>query len=91
MTDHDYLRYCTFLRTQDHLHSIALDTLKSARKREELGISSLGVIMLVANYLASHGVPDAEFNPDWVPRLDDVAGILSVLREIDDQKARRSG
>jgi hypothetical protein len=77
-----------FLKTQDYLGNIGIDALKAARKREELGISSLAVIMLVVNYMEANGVPNAEFNPDWINRLDDVDGIVSVFRQIDREKAQ---
>lgn len=56
----------------------------------ELGITSLGIIMLVANYMEANGVPNAEFNPDWINDLETVDGILSVMRAIDLEKERRA-
>jgi len=89
MTDTEgYAELCAFMKTQDYLGPIELDALKGAKKRDELGITSLGVIMLVANYMESIGVSNGEFNPDWIERLDDVAGIVSVLREIDREKSK---
>jgi len=47
------------------------------------------VIMLVANYMEANDVSTAAFNPDWISRLDYVEGIVSVFREIDDEKTKR--
>lgn len=90
MSEQEYVRICTFFGTQEHIPGVDVATLRAASRREELGITSLGVILLVANYMEAHGGADAEFDPDWIPRLDDMQGIFSVLREIDEQKARRS-
>lgn len=79
----DYVRFCSFLGTQEHLERIELDALKAASTRDQLGITSLGVILLIANYMEASGVPNDDFDPDWIGRLDDVEGIFSVLREID--------
>ncbi|MCY1079425.1 hypothetical protein [Archangium lansingense] len=81
-------RLSTFLKTQDYLGNIDLDAFRSARMRAELGITSLAVIMLVVNYMEANGMSNAEFNPDWVSRLDYIEGILSVFREIDLEKTK---
>jgi hypothetical protein len=78
-----------FLESQPCLRGIGIDALRRARTREELGITSLGVISLVVAYLDVNDVPTDEFDADWITRLDDVEGILSVFREIDLRKATR--
>ncbi len=73
---------CRFINAQDHLANVRLEDLEGASRREQLGITSLGVIMLVANYMEAHGVSHAGFNPDWVNKLDSIEGIISVFRDI---------
>jgi hypothetical protein len=86
-TEHYMATICDFINTQGHLESISIDALRGANSTAELGITSLGAILLVANYLESNGVSQ-EFNPDWVTKLDSVEGIVSVFREIDLGKAK---
>ena len=88
MTDNDeYLDVlCAFINIQDYLGRVSVDALRTSRTREELGITSLAVIMLVANYMQASGVSHMEFNPDWVGKLDYVEGIVAVFREIDQEK-----
>jgi hypothetical protein len=86
----DYIpSLCAFLKTQDFLDDIDIDAVRAARSREDLGITSLGVIMLVANYMEAHGVANAEFNPDWITKLDSIDGIIAVFREIDHDKSKQ--
>jgi hypothetical protein len=63
--------------------TVTADDVRNATRRQDLGITSLNIIMVVVSYLQTGpgggGVPKAE----WVPRLDEVDGILSVLEEID--------
>lgn len=56
-----------------------------AQRRTDLGITSLEVIMLVANYMSLRAVDTGGFKPEWVTQLDDIAGIVLVMREIDRQ------
>lgn len=88
----DYrMKLHAFLKTQDYMpNEIGLEPLRTACKRDELGITSLGIIMLVANYMEANGVPNAEFNPDWINDFETVDGILSVMRAIDLEKERRA-
>ena len=80
-----------FLKTQEFVqHTIGLDALRAARRRDELGITSLGIIMLVANYMEVNGVPNAEFQPDWINEFETVSGILSIMRAIDLEKETRA-
>ena len=84
-------KLCAFLKTQDYVQNeIGIETLRAASRRDEIGITSLGVIMLVANYMEQSGIPNAEFNPDWIEHFDYVDGIVSALREIDLEKAKRA-
>jgi hypothetical protein len=62
--------------------NVPFDQLKAAKRREELGITSLGVIMLVAAYMEAKGVPQVGFRPEWVPRLDSIEGLMSVFGDI---------
>lgn len=83
--DHDaYLsRICEFINSQPYLEAISTDAFKKARHTQELGISSLSAIALVASYMTNSGLSDSDLNPEWVPSLSEVGGVVSVFREID--------
>lgn len=74
---------CAFLNKQDYIAAVSLDALRAGGSIGELGITSLGAIALTASYVRDRGLADADFNPEWVPRLADVPGVLSVFAEID--------
>jgi hypothetical protein len=79
----DYLaKLKDFIGRQDYLKNVQTDSLSAGSKRSDLGITSLDVIMIVANYMESSG-GNGTFHPDWISKLDDVGGIIEVLREID--------
>lgn len=81
--DDGYLgKLAGFLATQSGLGAITVDDLAPARTRDELGIGSLQIILVMANYSAA-AEGDVMFRPEWVARLEDVDGIVSVMREID--------
>jgi len=84
MSDHEYLGKLTeLISSQDYLKDVPLDAVGLSSTRDELGITSLSVIMLVANYMERVGGADQAFDPDWVHRLNDVGGIIQVMRLID--------
>jgi hypothetical protein len=72
-----------FLHTQSVGQGLTYDDVAGTSRREELGISSLDIILVVSNYLNAHAGGKIAFQPEWVFKLDDVDGIVSVLREID--------
>ncbi|KUL37334.1 hypothetical protein ADL22_21945 [Streptomyces sp. NRRL F-4489] len=72
-----------FLATQPAAAEVTYDDLTRAKTREELGISSLNMILILVNYLKEHTGGTVALKPEWVSRLNDVEGILSVFREID--------
>jgi hypothetical protein len=81
---------CAFLQTQKHLGiRIELDALKAASKPDELGITSLSVILLLVNYMEVSGMSSEQFNPEWVSSLDSIEGIVSVFRELNREKCKR--
>jgi hypothetical protein len=69
------------------LKGVGVEDLKIDTTRDDLGITSLAVILLIANHLQATA-PGVEMNPAWVPSLEGVEGIASVLREIDDLSDR---
>jgi acyl carrier protein len=88
--DEAYLsRIRDFMNGQDYLQPLDVDSITLVKRREELGITSLAVIMLVANYMEKNGVSGSDFKPEWVSRLDEIAGIISVFREIDAEATKR--
>lgn len=68
---------------------LSAEDVRGATARQELGISSLGVILVVATYLRTATGGGMTVRPEWVARLDDVEGILAVLEEIDHLAAAR--
>lgn len=76
-------KVCDFINSQSYLQPVSQEALKSSRKTQDIGITSLSAIALVASYLTSRGLEDSDLNPEWVPALDEVDGIVSVFREID--------
>ncbi len=76
-------KFVDFVATQDFVEKVDFDNVVRARHRDELGISSLNIILLVANYMEETGKGEMSFEPAWVARLNDVDGIISVLHEID--------
>jgi hypothetical protein len=78
------------MNSQDFIDSVTVDALSTAKTRNDLGISSLSVILLVANYMDSAGLAGDDFNPEWIEKLDVVDGIVSIFREIDAHVVKRS-
>jgi hypothetical protein len=72
-----------FLATQPIGGGLAYEQIVGAQSREELGISSLNMIMVLMNYIKKYTNGTVTLRPEWVLRLNDVDGIVSVLREID--------
>jgi hypothetical protein len=83
-SDADLAKLVDFLGTQEVVAGLNLDGMARGMRREELGISSLNIIMLVMAYLKKNGAPGVRFSPGWVASLENVDGILTVLREIDE-------
>ncbi len=76
-------RFAEFLATQPMTSDITYDQVVQAKSREELGISSLNMILVLVNYINEYTNDTVTLRPEWVSRLGDVDGIVSVLREID--------
>jgi hypothetical protein len=84
VTTEDYVaKFVDCVHSQGLGLDLSVDDVKPDMRRAELGISSLEVIVVVAAYIAAGPDSSLQVAPEWVPRLDDVAGILSVLEEID--------
>jgi hypothetical protein len=81
-TVEDRRHLAEFLATQSGLEAITVDQVEGARTRQDLGITSLQVILVMVNYLAAVN-NELAFRPEWVSRLDEIDGIASVMREID--------
>jgi hypothetical protein len=78
-------RFHAFVTAQGMSERVDAAQALRAQHRTDLGISSLEVILLVANYMSLRGADTAGFKPEWVVQLDDIAGIVLVMREIDQQ------
>lgn len=75
-------KFVDFARAQDQTLDLTYDDVAHSSTRAELGISSLSMLILVANYIEANG-NRAALIPEWVPMLDEVEGILSVFSQID--------
>jgi hypothetical protein len=76
-------RFYAFLVGQGFGDRVDGAAARAARGRNDLGITSLEIIMLIANYMSARGVDTDGFQPEWVSRLDDVEGIVWVMAQID--------
>ncbi|HWU09761.1 MAG TPA: hypothetical protein VN520_25865 [Streptomyces sp.] len=83
--DDDRARFADFLRTQPMTAGLTREDVERATTREELGISSLNMILLLVNYIKEKANDSVQLRPEWVSRLGDVDGIVSVVREIDER------
>jgi hypothetical protein len=85
MEDSDsYLRkFVDFATDQGMVSGLGYGDVGLTTRREELGISSLNIILLVANYMKERVSGDLDFKPEWVAKLNQVDGIIAVLQEID--------
>jgi hypothetical protein len=84
MSTEDYRRkLAEFLATRPETGELTYEQIVQARSREELGISSLNMILVLMGYIDKYANGTATVRPEWVSRLDDVDDIASVLREID--------
>jgi hypothetical protein len=72
-----------FLVTQPFGADLGHEQIARAKTREELGISSLNMIIVLMNYIKKYTDGSVTLRPEWVLRLNDVDGIASVLRDID--------
>ncbi|MET8140442.1 hypothetical protein ABZU32_09055 [Sphaerisporangium sp. NPDC005288] len=80
----DRLRnFVDFLGTQPMAPDLTYEEVAQSTSRAELGISSLNILILVNNYIEEKADGKIALRPEWVPMLDDVEGILSVIEEID--------
>lgn len=76
-------KFAEFLVTQPMGGDLAYEQIVRAQSREELGITSLNMIVVLLNYIKKYTNDTVTLRPEWVLRLNDVDGIASVLREID--------
>ncbi|UBU11412.1 hypothetical protein [Nonomuraea gerenzanensis] len=80
----DRLRnFVDFLAKQPMAPPLTYDEVALGSTRAELGISSLNILILVNSYIEEKANGRIALRPEWVPLLDNVEGILSVLDEID--------
>jgi hypothetical protein len=86
MPDADTYRHklADFLRLQPATQGLTHEDVAQATTRDELGISSLNVILLIAEYIKSEAGGRIALQPEWVSRLETIDGIISVIQEIDE-------
>jgi hypothetical protein len=84
MSADDYRRkLAEFLTKQSETSHVTQEQVLAAKTRQDLGISSLTMVLLLAHYVEQYTNNTVTIRPEWVSRLGDVDGIASVLREID--------
>ncbi|HUZ39559.1 MAG TPA: hypothetical protein VMV17_24815 [Streptosporangiaceae bacterium] len=84
MSTDDYRRkLADFLTKQPETSGLAHERVLAAQTRQDLGISSLTMVLLLTHYVEQYTDNTVTIRPEWVSRLGDVDGIASVLREID--------
>lgn len=83
-------RLYELLLTQAPTRDITYEQVAQADRREDLGISSLNIILILVNYISERTNNAVEMRPEWVSRLGDVDGIVSVIGEIDDSRIRQT-
>ncbi|MEU8511572.1 hypothetical protein AB0C76_08305 [Kitasatospora sp. NPDC048722] len=82
-TDEYRRKFADFLATQPMTSDITYEQVARAKTRDELGISSLNMVLVLVNYIDKFTNNTVTMRPEWVSLLGDVDGILSVLRQID--------
>lgn len=80
--DEHLQRFAEYVAAQPG-HDLSYDDLARSTTRAELGIGSLDMLILVAGYIETVANGAVALQPEWVPLLDDVPGIRSVLVDID--------
>ena len=84
MSTDDYRRkLAEFLTKQSETADLTEEQVLAAQTRQDLGISSLTMVLLLTHYVDQYTNNTVTIRPEWVSRLGDVDGIASVLREID--------
>lgn len=81
--DDQLVAFVDFLNTQNVAPELSYEEVAQAGSTADLGISSLNIILVVVNYLKEATGDTVDFDPDWVPLLDSVAGVRTVIATID--------
>jgi hypothetical protein len=76
-------KFAEFLTTEEMADGLTYEQIMTAQTRQDLGISSLNMILVLTHYIEKYANGAVVIQPEWVSLLDDVDGIASVLREID--------
>lgn len=64
-------------------HGCTPESLANAAHRDAVGLASLEVILIIAQYMERVGRDIGDFAPEWVEHLESPSGIVSVMRLID--------
>jgi hypothetical protein len=81
--DETMQHFVEFLQASDLAPDLTYEDVAQSTTRAELGISSLNMLLLIASYIETQAGGAIMLQPEWVPLLDEVEGILSVIAEID--------
>jgi len=83
-------KFAEFLATQSMTSGITYQQVAKAHTRDELGISSLNMVLILVNYINKYTNGTVTMRPEWVLRLNDIDGIISVLHEIDENNVAQA-
>jgi hypothetical protein len=82
-TEYYRRKFAEFLALQPGMTNLTYEKIVQAQSREELGIASLNMILVLMKYIDKYANGTVTVRPEWVSELDDIDGIVSVLQEID--------
>ncbi len=82
-TDDVIKNFVDLARAQGLAPDLTYHDVAQSKTRAELGIGSLDMIIFLANYLEEKTGGGLSLQPEWVPQLDEVEGMFSVICEID--------
>lgn len=81
--DEHLRRFVDYVAGQGSGVTLSYSDVATSTTRAELGIGSLDMLILLAGYADATTGGAVTLQPEWVPMLDDVEGIRTVLVEID--------
>jgi hypothetical protein len=92
MENDDYRnRFAEFLAAQPFGSDLSYEQIVGAETPQDLGISSLNMIIVLMDYIKKYTNGSVTVTPEWVLQLTDMDGVISVLREIDAVAAAPAG
>lgn len=91
MSENGRRRLADFLTTQPVTADVDPAKVMTATRRDELGISSLNMILVLVGYINERADGKLNVRPEWVSQLGEIDGIVSVLDKIDSEARASAG